>query len=473
MASLEVQSTLLDDVLAHRAVSSNGPLAVAVDSAGIPLIASVGTDGHTYLATADADSETGWKVVDLACPASLDVVATHSDGEGGVVICGGNQRSHTMYVLTMSPDGELSPWHQIDAGQDVTGNLTFYDVRLRLDDQGRIEFFLLYFQRMDDPQWHFTYRIGRASVEAATWSIGFNVDAPYTGPTPAQPPRMTLRTSGGVPALSVWWAEGGCIRSWLGVGQPSASEISLPKGSSVSGLLSPGPGPDSLLLLSGVIGDQAGPGIYRWSEESAVFELVSAGHPVSKVSGTYTTTTGFDVMSGSSSGGIYHVHGSPDGATWGPFDEIGSRGVEIAGVGAPELGPVFIAATIDKTMRHYARSSESVDWEVEEINTSTGTASEVVWYTSKVAVLNADARAIGGQKVLVSCPEATEVLINGRPDVVGPGRSLELETSPIGNLVIQQSTAELSNLYVPQLTISLLTGEEGTLEAHEAVRDRL
>lgn len=68
MASLEVQSTLLDDVLAHRAVSSNGPLAVAVDSAGIPLIASVGTDGHTYLATADADSETGWKVVDLLAP---------------------------------------------------------------------------------------------------------------------------------------------------------------------------------------------------------------------------------------------------------------------------------------------------------------------------------------------------------------------------------------------------------------------
>lgn len=75
---------------------------------------------------------------------------------------------------------------------------------------------------------------------------------------------------------------------------------------------------------------------------------------------------------------------------------------------------------------------------------SAGTAEQVVWYTTKVSVLDADSRAINGLQVVVSCAEATEVLVNGRADLVGPGRTAIFETSVVGNLLIQQSTAELS-----------------------------
>ncbi len=170
--------------------------------------------------------------------------------------------------------------------------------------------------------------------------------------------------------------------------------------------------------------------------------------------GTDGRTLPFTWFAGRSNVDALFSHGEPRGGRAGLRDGDGRA--------------VFLAATIDKTLRHYYRSPESVDWEVEEVDVPAGTAEQVVWYTTKAAVLDAESRGLNNVQVILSCAETTEIVVNGRPDLVGPGRSVVLETSAVGNLVIQQSTAELGNLYVPQLKLDLYTGETATLSPQAA-----
>jgi hypothetical protein len=475
MATLQIQSTLIEDVYPHQAVSSDGDIAVTEDSNGLLTIFSIGTNGHVYRIAPDAASNTGWRVDDLQCPEPLNVIAAIMDSNRNLVVCGGNQQSACMYSIVISADGQPGAWNRLQPGPDVTGTLTFYDVQLRTNASGAVEFLLLYFQRMNDPQWHYTYRIGRALTSASSWSIGFNLDnLLYTGPQPSNIPSMTLGLAGDAPTLFLYWFEAERIRAWQGLdGAPTASDISVPGGSVIRSLLALGPGPDSTLYAAGSIGSVTAPGLYRYSTQPSGFVLLSGSSAIQSARAVYSDETGYDVLCVGPGGELFHLHGDPTATTWAPFSPMGDRVVGVAGCLTEAAGPVFIAGTLDKTLRHYYRASESVDWEVEEIDVPARTAEQVVWYTTKASVLDANARAINSLDVVISCTETTEVLVNGRPELVGPGRPIIVPTSVVGNLMIQQSTAELSNLYVPQLRLDLLTGESGTLEAYSDVRSQL
>ena len=475
MATLKSQSTLIDDVYLHHASSSSGVVATAADYAGLLTIFSVGTNGNVYRIAPDPTDETGWRLDNLQCPERLDVIDAVQDRDGNLVVCGGNQTSRNVYKLSLPPGGQIGTWNVVRPSLDIARTIAFYDLRLRIDAGGAAEFFLLFFQRTDDPEWRYTYRVGRALTNAPSWTIAFNLDhLRYKGPQPTLLPKMTLGRSGGLPTLYLYWHEAQTIRAWRGLdGTPAISDIGVPANSQIASLFALGDDPDTTLYAAGVIGPTSNPGLYRYSAAAQGFELLSGGAVIASASGLYDSEVGYDILSVGNKGDLYHLHGSPDGAAWGAFSPMGDRVVAVTGTSLPDLGPIFIAATLDKKMRHYFQSPHTVDWEMEEIDLPTKHGEQVVWYTTKVAVLDEESRAVSGLQVLVSCPEATEILINGRAEIVGPGRSLTTDTSVVGNLVIQQSTAELSNMYVPQLRIDLLTGETKTLEAHAEVRNQL
>ncbi|MBX3726505.1 MAG: hypothetical protein KF823_11395 [Xanthomonadales bacterium] len=473
MTTLQVQSTLVDDVFPHQAVATGGDVAITQDSSGLLTIFSVGTNGRVYRVAPDGDSETGWKISDLDCPEPIDVIAATMDDQRNLVVCGANQKSRKVYALLIGPGGCTGAWKTINPGPDITGSLTFYELKLRVTAAGAVEFFLLYFQRMSDPQWHYTYRIGRAMVTADAWTIGFNLDnLLYTGPQPVDLPSMTLGQASGLPTLFLYWHEAEKIRAWKGLdGSPTVEDREVPGQSVIRSLFALGDS-DSILYAAGSIGPATTPGLYRWGAASE-FVLLSGSSPIAAASGVYSANSGYDILAVGPTGLLYHVHGSPDGARWTPFSPMGDRVTAVVGASTPDAGNIFIATTVDRTLRHYYRDPQEADWQVEEVDVPAGTAEQVVWYTTKVSVLDEDSRAINGVQVVVSCAEATEVLINGKPDLVGPGRTAIFETGVVGNLLIQQSTSQLSNLYVPRLKLDLLTGQSSTLEPYADVRDRL
>ncbi|TXI19329.1 MAG: hypothetical protein E6Q62_04370 [Nitrosomonas sp.] len=473
MTTFQVQSSLIDDVYPHKAVGSNGDVAVTQDSSGLLTIFSLGTNGRVFRIAPDENSETGWKIDDLNCPEPLNVIATVMDNERNLIVCGANQRSARAYSLVIKPSGNAGAWKTINASPDVTGALTFYDLKLRVTAAGAVEFFLLYFQRMSDPRWLYTYRVGRALATADTWSIGFNLDnLLYTGPQPVNIPSMTIGQVNGLPALYLYWYEAEKIRAWKGLdGIPAVEDIDVPAQSVIRTLIALG-GTDTTLYAAGSIGAVTATGLYRY-DQSGDFALLSGTSPISVATGIYSEITGYDILALGLTGRLFHIHGSADGASWTPFSPMGDRVVAAVGASTPDAGAIFIATTVDKTLRHYYRNPPQADWQVEEVDVPAGTAEKVVWYTTKVSALDANSRAINGLQVMVSCAEATEVLVNGKPNLVGPGRTAVFETSIVGNLLIQQSTAELSNLYVPSLKLDLLTGESSTLEPYAEVRTQL
>lgn len=472
MTTLSSTSTLLDDVYLHHAVDGSGTVRAVTGPDGLVTLFSVGTDGSVHRVAPDAASDTGWSVTDLGAPGDFDVIDVISVGDGSIVVCGGTSSTNELHVLTIAADQSPGAWTTIQPGPDIDGKLTFLDLTLRRTPNG-VEIYLLYFQRMLDPRWRYTYRVGRAAATASSWSIGFSLNDVYEGPTPLVPPAMVLREVDSTPTLSLYWREAQTIRSWVGIdGTPVVRDISVPAGSDLRAMFSAAPiSGGQLFALGSVTGTAAG--VYRVEADGSFTSVAPTVDVVVEIAVAYDDLVGLDVMGRTDGDDLLHLHATPDLATWDAWAPIASRVVGVTGVQQPALATVFFAATRDRTLTHLYRSPSTVDWEVDTVEVSTGQGTKVVWYTTKVSVLDEAHRAVGNQPVTVSCSETAEFLLGDRPEIVGPGRAVVLTTSVVGNLVIRQSTADLANLYVPQLQLSLATGEETTLAAHTAVQDQL
>jgi hypothetical protein len=473
MPTIQTESTLLDDVYLHSLVNSDGDVAVAQGTSGLLELFAIGTDGKVYHLVQDRHSQTGWKQTDLECPGVVDVIAACTDALGHAVVCVASERTLDVYARTL--DG--SAWHTIRPGSDVTGPLKLYELQLRIDAAGAVEFLLLYFQRLNEPEWQYRFRIGRSVLISDTWHIGFHVGQHYQGPLPTHRPTMTLGRAGGEPSLFLYWHEAETIRLWRGIdGVPQVEDLSLPDSSDyIRRLFALGDGARSELYAVGKLYPAAQDALYRYDWSGQRFTLLSTGVEVDDATGIYDASAGYDVIAVGRTGVLYHMHGSADGASWTPFTVMGGRASSVTGAHTVGEGSVFVVATQDHTLRRLYREPPhaQVDWQSEEIATQGSQGERVVWYTTTVSPLDAEQRPIGACAVTVSCPETTEVLINGRTEIVGPDRPLATACDAIGNLLIQQSTAELANLYVPQLTVTLPTQESTTLEPSAGVRMRL
>ena len=476
MANFQKESLLVEDVYLHSPISSDLDAAAVVDARGDLQIFTIGTDGHIYNLSADGSSDTGWRQQDLGPPNSNrpDLIAAGRTPDGHLVVCVADAADAMVCVREQLDDSSWRPWRQIPIGVPQTGPMTFYQLELRANASGALEFLLLHFVRNNrDPDWPYFYRVGRATLDAPHWSVAMQV-GPMTGPSPTRLPTMTLTSSQGSPALALYWPERRIVRVWRNLDSgPQPSDVAtLPNaGDALVRLFSH----NDLVVGIGTVGGQSG--LFRLDEAAHQFVAVVLGPVAVDADIAPDATGGYHVMVVDAADDVSHVFIRADGTAFSAFSSVDDHIRTVTGCNVPGQGALFLATTDARGLYRFIRTGEAHDWLTEEVDVQTSSGDRVVWYTSIVTAIDDAKAGIPNASLRVVCAEATELLVNGVSRLVGPGRPGTFEADSMGRLVIQQRTDELDNLWVPDLEISVAEPLDGdipeALSAYAAVRDRL
>lgn len=481
MSTFKYQSCLIDDVYLHSPVSPEAAMAAVANRDGLTEIFTIGTDHHVYDLAPDPESDTGWAQSDLACPGAPALIAATQDPQGRLLLAAADPATRIVWVLRETPGGpsRWGAWTSVGPGDDVVPPVTLYQLELRNTAAGATEFFLLYFQRFQDWQYGYKYRIGRALVDAATWGIGFNFGQLYSGGNPTNLPQIAIGRLGTQASLFLYWSEAQTLQAWQGLdGSTTVVPIATFAGSaySITRLVALGAGDRSDLYATGVLQAAGTEALSQWSWTASTFASLTGPVAADDFEAVFDAANGIDILCLDGANRVYHLHGDATGSGWTPVTELADRTIGLVACSSPREGPVFVAATQDRIVNRYYREAPTFDWEVDEVDTQTTGGSKVVWYTTTMTAVNTESRAIPAADLVLTSGETTELIVNGRSLVLRANHALPLQADTAGRLTVQQSTAELGTLYVPDLSVALTdpgAAAPTVVQAYSDTRDRL
>lgn len=475
--SVSHSSQLIEQVFIHSPVSPEFRITVTQSREGRLVVFAIGTDAKIYEIRPDSNSDTGWVQLELGCPITPTVITAAQDISGRIVVAVADE-STLRVALCSESDGGWSSWHELQPGNDVVGPARFYDIALRVRADGTLELFLVYLQRFEDPRWQYTYRIGRADVEADSWGIGFDVPGSFTGWWPVHVPAMGIGEMDGKPTLFLYVRETQEFRTWIDLDGETEQGVllTLPDSSDyVNRLLAVREVGTSELFAVGLLKPYGDEGVFRYDAKAKSF--VSLGSYPIKDADVVTDGAGVVSLLGvGTDGRLYHTTRSANADSWTEMEPIATDAAAVVGTDTSQEGPVFIVRTLNHQLRRFYRAPLTADWEMSPVELEATGSEWVMWYESEFTATNVTGQARPICPLRIRAEETTEVVVNGLTEVIGPQRILETTTNAAGVLTVYQRTEELRNLWVPELLVWADGQSEGEwlrIKAAEATRDRL
>lgn len=438
---ISVKSELMQDYRLGQPVLGYLECAAALSSTGQTELFVAQNDGHLYDIYVDATSDTGWVMLDLAYPTTVEHVACVAGNNGAPSTVYASAPNGSLRYLTLTNRQGPFAWMimpmpvgmntvlGLKAGYDTTGNA----------------FLVLLAQT--------SALVSGPNTSFYTWSNG----AWTGGPAAIAFPQLSAWTPLGLQTgvLGVFFIAQSIKYPYYQVACGAFTATGFPVTTvlpgtftAVNATLDAQGTPNIFGLFPSLLGNESAQGIYFIAGNGTHLpdQLTAAGPLMATLVSGNNAQGGLQLLALDINGQLYHMDQDTGATTWKNLVQLTTtqtfRSLQATVNNAGQLDAFAIGT--DGTLYHVWQETASTDWQIDEIEIAPPTAIEMftAYRTTVIFYDNNDAVA-SGTDVQIFTDQAVTLQINGATASLQPGTPWTGTADPAGQVTLSCQTGTL------------------------------